>query len=93
MERIGTVINRVLDDVQATREHRAAPAARDTRPLVDAMAKVLVADEVDLGDERAVLRCLDKLHFNPGDVLTLSDAAVDRARAMRAANPDLRRLA
>lgn len=88
MERLGTIVDRVLEDVQSARERRAAPPEREVGILVDAMARILIANDVDLADDRLVSRCLEQC-FQPGDANALHDRAVDAARALRAAASDL----
>jgi hypothetical protein len=44
------------------------------------MAKFLRELKVDLNDERAVMRTLQRLHFDQGDIVKYSDKAVDLAR-------------
>lgn len=88
MERLGTIVDRVLEDVQAARERRAAPPEREVGILVDAMARILVANGVDLADDRLVIRCLEQC-FRSADVDVLHDRAVDAAREIKAAAPDL----
>ena len=88
MERLGTIVDRVLEDVQAARERRAAPPEREVGILVDAMARILVVNEVDLADDRLVSRCLEQC-FLPDDVDGLHDAAVEAARELKIATMDL----
>lgn len=90
-ERLGTIINRVLDDVQATREARRAPAPRDTFPLVKAMSEILIANDTDIGDGRSVHAAL-RPHFTAADIQDLSDHAVEMVRAHLASNPKIRRV-
>jgi hypothetical protein len=88
MEHISKIVDRVLEDVQASRERRRQPAPRETGILVEAMAKILVANDVDLADDRLVMRCLEQC-FRPDDVDGLHDAAVEAARVLRAKTADL----
>lgn len=88
MEHISKIVDRVLEDVQAERERRRKPVPRDTGILIEAMAKILIANDVDLADDRLVTRCLEQC-FRPDDVDGLHDAAVDAARAMKASAQDL----
>lgn len=89
-ERIGAVMNRVLDDIQATRAMRAAPPERDTYPLIKAMSEILLNEEADLGDGRVVISILRR-HFSAADALALHEHAVEMARSHLANNPRLRR--
>lgn len=53
------------------------------------MARLLASGEVDLGDERAVIRFLKSAGALDGDIIIHSDAATEHARALRAADPKL----
>ena len=44
------------------------------------MASVLRSQNIDLGDERAVIMCLSMGGFRAGDVVALSDRAIEEAR-------------
>jgi hypothetical protein len=51
---------------------------------VELMARVLRCREVDLGDEREVLRVLQAARFPAVDIVMLSDKATDEARRQSA---------
>jgi hypothetical protein len=53
------------------------------------MASLLASADVDLGDERAVMRLLQSAGNSAGDIVTHSDAATERARELRGATNDL----
>lgn len=53
--------------------------------LVEEMSLALIAANVPIEDEAAVLRALVAARFRSGDVVMLSDRAVERARAHRQA--------
>jgi hypothetical protein len=55
-------------------------AASNLRDIVAEMAAVLRAKEVDLGDERAVIRTLNAERFTSGEVMACMDDAVEKAR-------------
>lgn len=48
--------------------------------LVQEMASVLRSQNIDLGDERAVMVALTMNGFLSGDVVTFSDRAIEQAR-------------
>lgn len=49
--------------------------------LLQSMTSLLVASGCDLGDEREVLRTLKAAKYRDGDIVALSDAAIEQARA------------
>lgn len=53
--------------------------------LIHSMSNLLAASSCDLGDEREVLRTLRAAKYRDGDIIALSDAAVERARTVRQA--------
>jgi hypothetical protein len=50
------------------------------------MALLLAYAEVDLGDERAVMRLLKSARHRESDIFAFSDVAIEEARAIRATN-------
>jgi hypothetical protein len=54
-----------------------------------AMALLLAHSDVDLGDERAVIRILKDAGNADGEIIIYSDAATERARELRAADGKL----
>lgn len=57
-----------------------APEYDQTTELVAAMARTLVAQGVDLNDDRAVIRVLATMGYPHGDIIVHSDKAVEAAR-------------
>ncbi|MFG1462081.1 hypothetical protein V5F77_04200 [Xanthobacter sp. DSM 24535] len=58
--------------------------------LLDDMAASLLDNDIDLGDERAVIVHLKYANFMARDITNLMDAAINRARIERAHSPDLK---
>jgi hypothetical protein len=54
-----------------------------TDALIQSMSSLLVASGCDLGDEREVLRTLAAAKYRDGDIVALSDAAIEHARVHR----------
>jgi hypothetical protein len=79
MEHISVPINRLLDDIQE-RRHQQRP---DRSELARVMGIMLVTNEVDLGDERAVADFLVP-YFGPKNVNEFIDQAIDVARTATA---------
>jgi hypothetical protein len=48
--------------------------------IVQEMASILRAQNIDLGDERAVMMALTMNKFTSGDVVAYSDRAIEEAR-------------
>jgi hypothetical protein len=57
-----------------------------TDQIRKSMALLLAYAEVDLGDERAVMRLLKSARHRESDIFAYSGAAIKEARAVRAAN-------
>lgn len=53
------------------------------KALIADMADILLWQETDLGDERAVDRALYCKGYRPADINEFMRAAIDRARALR----------
>ncbi len=51
-----------------------------TRDTIETMARLLRVNNVDLGDERLVLRALHAARFSSADVDQLAEAAIGEAR-------------
>jgi hypothetical protein len=60
-----------------------------TNQIRSSMALLLAYADVDLGDERAVIRFLKTGGNQEGDIVAYSDAATERARELRAADNKL----
>lgn len=60
-----------------------AEATVSATALLNSMSSLLAASGCDLGDEREVLRTLRAAEYRDGDIIALSDAAVEQARAVR----------
>lgn len=79
MEHISVPINRLLDEIQ---ERRRQPQP-DRSELARVMGIMLVTNEIDLGDERAVADFLVP-YFGPENVNEFLDRAIDVARTATA---------
>ena len=62
-------------------------APQSIEDTIALMAMLLRTMGVDLGDEREVILILTDARFTSGDVLTLMDRAIERARVDDAAAP------
>lgn len=85
MQHIGNLAGALVAHVHRC---RCAARGRDLQILVPGMVEILVRDDVDLGDERAVFAKLMPL-YGAENVVEVMDEAIDRTRKMRAAAPDL----
>jgi hypothetical protein len=65
------------------------PSRASRLPLVPSMGQMLVDNDVDLGDERAVIAMLEPF-YGADNVNTLLDDAIAEARSIRARSPHLR---
>lgn len=82
MQHIGKLAGEVVAHVHRC---RCAARGRDLSILVPGMVEILVRDDVDLGDERAILTKLVPL-YGAENVTAVMDEAIDRARALQAAD-------
>jgi hypothetical protein len=77
-----------LDPVRSNR-HQISADGVVTDQTHTAMALLLAHNDVDLGDERAVIRFLKDAGNVDGEIIVHSDAATERARELRASDPKL----
>lgn len=54
-----------------------------TEQLMKSMAHLLAHSDVDLGDEREVIRALTAARMAMADIITYGDEATEHARTMR----------
>ncbi|HEY0218793.1 MAG TPA: Bro-N domain-containing protein [Afipia sp.] len=61
------------------------PSGDQEMSIVSSLAKILAASSCDLGDERDVIRTLQRAGIPDGTIICLSDESTELARAIRAA--------